>query len=398
MALTVINGVGNAQEKYAVLITGDYAAEGIPVEKQWGQGAVDSPMEEFWYDTYLMWEMLVYEKDYSDENVFILFANGNDYTDDDMWERYTTAYHGIDHITDYSATITNVEDVLSNLALGTGGFPHVTEDDFLFVWVFDHGGGNGNNSYFNLLNGEIMWDYDFAALTDQILSNKKVFWMQQCWSGGFADDLEADNTVFHSASQPMQNAQPADNWTVGGDPVDEFDFYWSGDPYYRHGEFNFHTYSATVGESPAFVNNYNGQPYTEADENSDNYISVLESYNWEDTHESRPEDPLYSDLGDIGANTSLHYPTLLFEDIGGYGESISHRGIIGISKDVHVTSGNQLNFIANADVYLLNEAKLIVDEGASLVLGDNVTIVAKNYNNQIVINGGLDVGDNVTFT
>jgi len=397
VALTAFIGVNNAQEKYAVLITGDYAAEGIPVEEQWGQG-VDNPMPEFWYDTYLTWEMLL-ERDYSIENIFVLFADGVDYSivNPDIIVRYKPEYNGYDYVTDYSATVSNVNDILSGLATGTGGFPQVTEDDFLFVWVFDHGFGSGNDSYFNLIDG-IMWDYEFAALTDQIPSNKKVFWMQQCWSGGFADNLEANNTVFHSASQPMQNAQPADNWTVGGDPVDEWDFYWSSPDYYRHGEFNFHTYSATVGESPAFVDNYNGQPYTEADENSDNYISILESYNWEDTHESRAEDPLYSDLGDIGSNTSLHYPTLLFTDIGGDGMTVSHRGLIGISKDVHVTSGNQLNFIANADVYLLNEAKLIIDEGASLGLGANVTIVATNYNNQLVINGSLDVGDNVAFT
>ena len=75
VALIAIVGIGNAQEKYAVLITGDYAAEGIPIEEQWGQGDTDAAKVEFWYDTYLMWEMLVYEKGYSNENVFVLFAD-----------------------------------------------------------------------------------------------------------------------------------------------------------------------------------------------------------------------------------------------------------------------------------------------------------------------------------
>ena len=405
MALTVIFDVSNAQEKYAVLITGDYAAAGIPQEQQWDPGG-DSPKVEFWYDTYLIWEMLVFEKGYSNENVFVLFADGVDYSivNPNIWERYTAAYHGLDYITNYSATITNVEDVFNGLATGTGGFPQVTEDDFLFVWTFDHGDGD-IDAFLCLMDEEIMWDYEFAELTDPIAAHKKVFWMQQCHSGGFYDDLEAINTVFHSACQPDEVARPADNLTVSGVPVDEWDFYYSGDPYYRHGEFNFHLYSAMVGESPAYVDNYNGQPYIEADENNDKYISVLESYNWEDTHESiEPsgiwygEDPLYSDIGNIGANTSLDYPTLLFADIGGDGMTVSYRGLIGISKDIHVTSGNQLSFIANANVYLLNESKLIIDEGASLVLGDNVTLVGVNSNNQLVINGGLEVGNNVTFS
>jgi len=197
VALIAIVGVGNTQEKYAVLITGDYAAEGIPVEEQWGQGAVDSPMEEFWYDTYLMWEMLL-DRGYSNDNIFVLFADGQDFTKLGMWERYDG--HGWHpeiippdgQITDYSASIANVEDVLTGLATGTGGFPQVSEDDFLFTWVFDHGGGNGNSAFFCLIDGN-MWDYEFAALIDPIAAHKKVFWMQQCYSGGFADELDFDN-------------------------------------------------------------------------------------------------------------------------------------------------------------------------------------------------------------
>ena len=206
MALMVIVGIGHAQEKYAVLITGDYAAVGIPVELQWGQGAVDDPKKEFWYDTYLMWEMLVKPveeggKGYSNENIFVLFAGGQDYSFDDMWERYDGhLWHPEiigegEQITDYSATISNVESVFNGLATGTGDFPQVTEDDFLFTWVFDHGGpnpGQPDPAFICLLDGN-MYDYEFAALTDQIQANKKVYWMQQCRSGGFFDDLEFQN-------------------------------------------------------------------------------------------------------------------------------------------------------------------------------------------------------------
>ncbi|HDO28005.1 MAG TPA: T9SS type A sorting domain-containing protein, partial [Bacteroidetes bacterium] len=399
-----ISQLANAQEKYAVLITGDYAATNVPIEDQWnqGQGKSINGFEEFWYDTYLMWEMLVFEKGYSDENIFVLFASGTDFTKPNMWSRYTAAEHGLDHITDFSATITNVENVFTGLTTGSGGFPQVTEDDFLFVWTFDHGGpgpGQTGPVYLCLLDGN-MWDYEFAALTDPIAAHKKVFWMQQCRSGGFYDDLEAINTVFHSACQPEEYARPADNVDLSGNQVEEWDFYYSGGDYYRHGEFNFHVYSATIGESPAFVDNYNGQPYTEADENNDNYISVLESYNWEDAHESIDvggmypgEDPLLSDLGNIGANTSLEYPTLLHTDIT---VNETYRGLIGISKDVHITSGKQLQLISNSEVYLLNNADLIVDAGATLIIEDNVTI-SGNATNKIIVNGDIQIGQNVTF-
>ncbi|MCK5840324.1 MAG: hypothetical protein KAG99_10775 [Bacteroidales bacterium] len=412
MALTFILGVSNAQEKYAVLITGDYAISDIPLEEQWNQGQgkdENGYFPEFWYDTYLMWEMLVKDPEqggfgYTDENVFVLFANGEDFYFENMWERYNAdiSYPVYYPITDYSATYSNVEAVFTGLATGTGGFPQITEDDFLFVWTFDHGGPLElvpGPVYIQLMD-ETMWDYKFAELTDQIPAHKKVFWMQQCRSGGFCDDLEAPNTVFHSSCQPLESSFVADNLDINGNTVEECEHVnWED---YRHGEFNFHTYSATVGESPKHVNNYNGQPYTEADENNDNYISVLESYDWEESHESidyggqHPgEVPLYSDIGDIGEYTSLEYPTLLCTDIT---QNETHRGLIGISKNVHVTSGKQLKFITNAKIFLLNDADLVVDAGATLIIEDGVTITGTNAGNKIEVDGLLEVGQNVTFT
>lgn len=404
----IIVKINLAQEKFAVLITGDYAAAGIPAEEQWTQGLGKSVYgyEEFWYDTYLMWEMLVFEKGFSDENVFVLFAGGSDFYFDEMSARYNAEISHYDYypITDFEASIENVETVFNGLANGTEGFQQMTEDDFLFVWTFDHGGpapGSGP-VYLQLMDGN-MTVFEFANLVNPIVANKKVYWMQQCRSGSFASLLEAENTVFHSACQPNERALPADNKDVEGNEITEWDNYYGYGNYYRHGEFDFHLYGAMVGVSPAGVDHYSGQPYSEADENSDNYISVLESYNWEDTHESiddqmnQGEDPLYSDLGSIGANTALDYPTLLFSDIDEDDNIVNYRGLIGISKDIHVTSGNQLVFNSNADIELLNEAKLIVDEGAILSLENDVKIISTNSDNKLILNGDLICGENVQF-
>ena len=168
-----------AQEKYAVLITGDYAAKNIPKSSQWNQGK-SCPAEEFWNDTYLMWEMLVFEKGYSDENVFVLFADGEDFYFEGIAPRYTPGLHDYDHVTDYPAIKDSVELVFNGLANGSNGLPLVTEDDFLFVWTFDHGGPGDtcphpheDTVYLCLMNNEKIWDWEFAALTDQINCNKK---------------------------------------------------------------------------------------------------------------------------------------------------------------------------------------------------------------------------------
>jgi hypothetical protein len=72
----------NAQNKYAVLITGDYRRDvKIPLEQQWNEGIMSDSIGnlEFWHDTYLMWELLQ-NKGFERENIFVCFADGADYT------------------------------------------------------------------------------------------------------------------------------------------------------------------------------------------------------------------------------------------------------------------------------------------------------------------------------
>jgi hypothetical protein len=119
-----------SQEKYAVIITGDSPGDGYQ-----GQFAIpNSDYDEFWNDTYLMWEMLVTKFGFSDDNVFVLYANGADYYHPGLASRYTVANSGtlLDHITDNSATHSDVVTVLTGLRYGFGNFPQVTNDDFLF--------------------------------------------------------------------------------------------------------------------------------------------------------------------------------------------------------------------------------------------------------------------------
>jgi hypothetical protein len=168
----------SAQEKYAVLITGPYSVVGIPPEEQWNNGEGKGPDElyyEFWNDTYLMWEMLVTKKGYSDENVFVLFADGIDFPVSHSWVniRYSAEKYSLDHITDYSATIANVQAVFNGLRTGQNGFPQITENDFLFVWTFDHGNSSGGNSSLLLMDG-LMSDDVFATLVNPIPATKEV--------------------------------------------------------------------------------------------------------------------------------------------------------------------------------------------------------------------------------
>ena len=280
--LVIISWNIKCQEKYAVLIVGDYAAKisDIPVEDLWNGGKnLTGPMMEFWNDTYLMWELLK-SKGYSDENIFILFANGVDFGI--SMPRYTPQ-EGI-VLTDYAASIDNVIGIFENLYNGTNGIPQISEDDFLFVWTFGHGHNDNYGNYSLCLIDGYLQDSVLSPLINKIPANRKAVWMQQCYGGGFANSLQSNNLFFHSASQSDQIAFRADNYTNSNE------FYIENDRYNyiecTHGEFNYHVISVNKGESPAFQNNYNNISYTYGDLNNDNIISFYETYIWEEFQES----------------------------------------------------------------------------------------------------------------
>ncbi len=393
-----------AQHKYAVLITGDYAAKEpeIPLANQWNQGQGRGPlgMMEFWNDTYLMWEMLQ-AKGYSRENIFVLFANGEDFVSENP--RYQPPA-GVT-VTDAAATKRNVTNLFTDLRYGTNGVPRITEDDFLFVWIFDHGGSSGEtSSYFCLINGENMTDTEFAALVNPLPSYRKAFWMQQCHSGGFADELSATNTVFISACKAYQQAWQADDMTKYGAPVIENEYY-NGSKC-THGEFNFHMISVTNQESPGGLNHYDDTLYSTGDLNVDGFISMTEAHQWNLEHNSRTteaglypasfcEDPVCDDVSHIGGKTTFDYPTLLSDGLTG---SETHRGIIGVSKDLHVANGQSLTFTGKSDVTLCNAAKIIVDAGGSLVIDGEVNFHGLN-DNSLEIHGDIvqNTGSSLNF-
>jgi len=224
----------------------------------------------------------------------------------------------------------------------------------------------------------------FEELTDPILANRKVFWMQQCVGGDFSGVLEATNTVFNSATHHELGTQ-ADNLTINGQVIDEFDFFQAEqNDNTSHGEFNFHMYSSTMGESPTGINNYDGDLYTNADLNGDNVISVYEASHWHGIKESAPETQKFVDLGGIGAHTSLKYPTLLWKNA--YSNE-TYRGIIGISKSFTVEPGVELTFLNKSKIEVLNGAELTVKSGATLTIGNNVDII----NGKIIIEDGATV-------
>ncbi len=210
-ALFTTIGAVNAQQKYALLIAGDYKpGTEIPNNHKWNNGA-DMDMvkgyDEFWNDTYLMWELLYNDPitGYSNENIEVLFAGGIDYTFEGQYDRYKSLpnYPTIPSITDGAATKTNIITALDDLA-------NINEEDYLFIWIMGNGGNTTSptNSFVYLWdydpgtpNDGILYDYELKAKLDLIPTHKKVVVVQAPNSGGFATTLADDNTIVITSSQ-----------------------------------------------------------------------------------------------------------------------------------------------------------------------------------------------------
>ena len=369
----------DAQNKYAVLITGDYRPnDRISLENQWNEGVVSNPRGnlEFWHDTYLMWEMLQ-DKGFKRENIFVVFADGADYYSSNPRYQPPTGYT----VTNYPADFSSIKSVFDGLRNGIG-FPKVTEDDFLFVWTFSHGTHELDNHYgILLLNDDVLRDDTLSSWIDDIPAYKKAFWMQQCHGGGFATALQANNVVFNSACQSYELAHPADDYTIDGVHFIENDTLLTNLDKYVHGEFDYHLISVCNGCTPTGQLVYDEDTLANGDLNNDSFISLYEASVWESSHESidveRGDTPFYSDLGGIGVHSSLDYPTLLFDHIS---NNETHRGIIGISKDLYVTEGQTLTITGNSVVTLCNNAKIIIENGGNLVINGNVSFYGTNDN------------------
>ena len=266
-------------QRYAVLISGDLAENGYP---------------EFFFDVVLMRNMLI-NNGFPPGNIFVLYGDGSDYNNANY---PATKYRPSPAITDLSATITNVQDIFSDLANGTNGRPRLTNEDMLFVWTFDHGsqiptspGSTTLISTLGLRDGDMRAD-DFTTAIDAISYAYRVICMQQCRAGGFISHLANDRTVIITAAEANRNAHPTDDVaereTIAG-------------KVYPHGEFNFHLLGALNGQD-LLGNTAN------ADSNSNGFTTMQEVFNYITSHESDSATPQYDDGSrDIGDWLHLIY-------------------------------------------------------------------------------------------
>ena len=176
---------------------------------------------------------------------------------------------------EYSATkqnITTVFNTLQNI---------LSPDDFLFIYTTDHGGQVSGNQVELILWDETIQDYEFATEVDKVNAGEIITVMEQCYSGGFIDDLSAQDRVIATAckfDEPSYAMYPS----------------------YLYNEFVYHWTAAVAGSTP------DGTPVN-ADLDFDGFVSIEEAFVYAEANDNAQETPQYdSQPISLGATFSLH--------------------------------------------------------------------------------------------
>ncbi len=150
----------------------------------------------------------------------------------------------------YSATKENISNIFDKLG------ETLNQEDNLFIFVTDHGARDKQNpkrAYICLWEKEKLYDYELAKELSKIKAKYISVCMEQCYSGGFIDDLTANNRIIATACQYDEVS-----WS-------------SAQTDSQYNEFVYHWTAAVLGKYP------NGK-IANADRNQDGFVSMEEAF------------------------------------------------------------------------------------------------------------------------
>lgn len=257
----MLQRTNTTHEQYAVIISGG--------------GDVYNNHVRYWNDCSAVYQTLK-NNGFTQNHIYVAMSDGTN----PAWDLRTGEYSYIsspldldgDNINDiqYPADYDHIEMIFDSLA----GI--MSSDDDLFVFVTDHGGHiYGNMSYIVLWNGGTLHDYAFAQMIRRINARTINIVMEQCYSGGFVDDLRGmENLVITTACAANEKSYAMSMYSY-----DEYIYYWltavNGTP-----PFCLYPYYAPL---PMM-----GNP----DSNQDGYISMGEAYQYATAMDSQNEHPI----------------------------------------------------------------------------------------------------------
>lgn len=260
---TTINNLGR---NYAVVISG-----GMNRANNWRR---------YWNDCSAIYRCLTTRYGYLDTDIYVLMSDGTSTGLDrriglNTYDSSPLDLDGDgDNDIDFSAKKTNISQVFNTLR------SRVTDKDHVFIYTTDHGDNISGWDVQLLLWGETITDKEFAAEVDKINHASSIsIVMEQCYSGGFIDDLQGGNRVIATACRH-----------------DELS---CGSGTYTQNEFVHHWTAAVNGTYPDGT-------VANADSNGDGYISMQETFIYARDNDNCTETPQYSSINQsYGFNTTM---------------------------------------------------------------------------------------------
>ncbi|MEA2115061.1 MAG: C13 family peptidase, partial [Thermodesulfobacteriota bacterium] len=201
-----------------------------------------------------MYRALVDKYGYSKSNIFVLYADGsaNDLDGDGNNDIHS------------GCSLTEL-----NTLFQTTLPAKINNNDFLFVFSTNHGGlTDASTSRAKLwLWGGSIEDSAFASLVNGLSFKYLAVCMEQCYAGGFINDLAGNNRVIATACQHDEVSWACDS--EGN--YDEFCYYWT---------------AAVRGKKP-------GGQAVSADMDGDGFLSLHDAFEYAKANDSRNEHPQY---------------------------------------------------------------------------------------------------------
>jgi hypothetical protein len=419
----VLTGLSPNPNLYAVLISGKINEN----------PAINDTIDKFRFsnDIAVVYNTLIDVYGYKKENIFVHFYNGNG-TNPDYGE-FMEDFDGIPYSNDidYPAYRDRIEETFLNMSgeLNTdNNVPVLKPGDQLFVYVTNHGdGGYGNNiSSICLPDPEdnelttYLFDHELKLYLKGINCSQMIFLMQQCYSGGFiADLMDVNDNGTKCKNRSIYTECNINEWGYGekyitGLKYDEFTYYWSAavrgyfasiqHPWelsYKIGEFPFEE------EVPLF--DYHPDDYS-PDEDNDGIVQLDEAFDYANNFDTWSEYEYFNPYPNSQPNwketpqtevTSTFYEYWTLCGFAGEidGDPYLEDGSFLLGGDLEALADASLTIAEDIKLYFGNEnAKLTLHSGSELIIGNNVFFIGTNTNNQINVNGGFQIGQNVTFT
>lgn len=242
--------LGLKPNNYAILIVGGWDAAHNYVR--------------YWNELKATYNMLV-ARGWPTANIKVIYAGGTPWPGD-----ASVPVH-------HSATKANI-----NAAFAAFG-AKMKSTDMLYVMLNDHGGSGpsaaAGDETLALWDRVEMRDSEFGAAVNQVTRyGTMIIQMEQCFSGGFIDDLTAPGRVIVSACNATQSS-------------------WAMPPNYTWNWFTYFWLAALTGTRP------DGAGAVNADTNGDGKVSMVEAFNFARTMDKGNEIPHYEDNGAVPAHS-----------------------------------------------------------------------------------------------